>query len=551
MRRVWLALPAFLGVACITAAIAIPGYLAPQLRAVPLDLDIVTDATTVAEDGSPGDRFPAVILDRCSINQPRARTLQAQLTQQRRTVVVEPSDRRQATLQSAQSVRIDRTRDANGRETEPAMGSGADGRKCDDGLLTASIDRVSVNRKTSVPNGTVSSLQLDAAPEGVDVKDVSVPLPNRRGFEYKFGFNVKKRDYLFFDQETRQDLPAKFTAEKTIDGVTTYEFVTEVPETDLSGLPNAQNEAVLGTMLTKSARWWGIQGRGIRPNDQVTLHRYASGTRHVWVEPKSGTIVDSRDSMNQFFRSPDQSEDTPAPVRNFRLDALRATYKWSDKSVTSQANRAKDLASNQRLVGFWIPLILGIIGALLVLAWLFLLWRGRRARSGDRDPDDKRRDVSDEDGLLEPDDRRVDDDRTEVLPGTPRHAAASTEDTERFGTGGSGSAGAGAAGAGAAAGAAGLTGAAGAAASVGARDGSTDSASDDDSYLWDRPTQRIPRVEDSPQHADDVAARDFRPLQDETATDDERGDSSRADTESFGTRDDSSYRYRRPDTSGE
>lgn len=567
MRRVWLALPAFLGVACITAAIAIPGYLAPQLRAVPLDLDIVTDATTVAADGSTGDRFPAVILDRCSINQPTARTLQAQLTEQRRTVVVEPSDRRQATLQSGHSLRIDRTRGADGRETEPAMGSGEQALQCDDGLLTASIDRVSLNRKTSVPNGTVSSLQLDPAPEGTNVNDVSVPLPDRRGFQYMFGNNVQKRDYLFFDLDTRQDLPARYTAEKTIDGVTTYEFVTEVPETDLSSLPDAQNQAVLGTMLTKTARWWGIRGQGIRPNDQVTLHRYTSATRRVWVEPKTGTIVDSRLDQTQFFRSPDQSEDTPAPVRNFRLDALKASFKWTDNSVSTQAAQAKDAAGNQRLMGFWVPLILGIIGAILLLGWLFWLWRGRRKRSASPDPDGDRR-LGDDYADRDPDSSDVDgdaNDRTDVLPGSPRHAAGA-------GAAGIGAAGLGAAGIGAAG--ASRTGA----------DGDADT--DDDSYLWDSPTQRIPRVEDSPQHADDVAARDFQPLDDgetgpvsdaesteSAAYTDSGNDRSEYDrtgsdrtgyerpeydqhtesspTETFDRPRDTSFRYRRPDSSGE
>ncbi len=165
MRRLWLVLPAFLGAACIAAAIAIPLFLVPQLRVVPLDLDITSVANTVPEDGSTGERFPAEIFDRCSVSQRKARVVDANLTQQRRSVIIEPSDRRQATVQSAQTVQIDRYRDAQGNETDPSMAAADAERKCDDGLLTANIDRVSVNRKTSVPNGTVSSLQLEAAPE--------------------------------------------------------------------------------------------------------------------------------------------------------------------------------------------------------------------------------------------------------------------------------------------------------------------------------------------------------------------------------------------------
>ena len=76
----------------------------------------------------------------------------------RRAVQPPPGD-----AQSAQTVRIDRIREANGNEVEPTMAKAGEPRKCTDALLTASIDRVSVNRKTAVPNGAVSSIQTEVA----------------------------------------------------------------------------------------------------------------------------------------------------------------------------------------------------------------------------------------------------------------------------------------------------------------------------------------------------------------------------------------------------
>lgn len=384
MRRFWLALLAFLGAACITAAIAIPLFLVPMLRVVPLNLDITSVSSTVPEDGSNGERFPARIFDRCSINAAHAQVLDAHLTQQRRTLIVQPSDRRQATVQSAQTVQVDRTRDAAGKETVPTMAAADAQRKCDDGLLDASIDRVSVNRKTAVPNGTVSSLQLEAAPQGVNVKDVSVDLPDRKGFQYKFGFDVRKRSYLYYDTVIRQDTPVKFTGEKTIDGLTTYEFVGDSPETDLSSLPNAQGEAALGTMLTMPAKWWGISGAGVKPNDSVTMHRYATATRHIWVEPATGTIVDAVEDQHQYFKSPDQSDDTPAPIRNFTVDVLKGRFQWAQQTTAYQVNKANGYRSELRLGEFWLPLILGIVGVVLLALWALLLWRARRR--GDDEP---------------------------------------------------------------------------------------------------------------------------------------------------------------------
>ncbi|MGV9826069.1 MULTISPECIES: DUF3068 domain-containing protein [unclassified Gordonia (in: high G+C Gram-positive bacteria)] len=478
MRRVWPALLAFLGVACITAAIAVPAFLVPQLRVVPLDLDITSDSSSAPPEGSSGERFPAVIFDRCSVSQAKARTLDANLSQQRRTLIVDPSDSRQATVQSGQMVRVDRTRAADGKETVPTLGPVTGELPCDDAMLSADIDHVSVNRKTAVPNGTVSFIQVQPAPKGVSVKDVSVQLPDRKGFQYKFGFNVKKRPYLYYDIYTRQNLPANYVGEKTIDGVKTYAFVNEVPETDLSGLPDPQGDAALGTMLTMPAKWWGISGPGVKPNDQITMHQYAKLTRRLWVEPQTGTIVDASEVQDWVFKSPDQSSEVPQAVRDFRMSVLKADMQWSDRSVAYQANKSKGYIKQLRLGGFWLPLILGIVGAVLLVAWGLLMWRGRGTKADDGtvppDGDDTDTRVIDTDQTAEP---------TTVLP---RHA--------------------GAAGAGAAA----AAGTAGATEVIDRdederpsdehRDGDQqdgeqqDGDQQDEGYLWDRDTQQIPRV---------------------------------------------------------
>ncbi len=318
----------------------------------------------------------------------KAAVLDANITQQRRSVIVDPSDEDQATLQSAQTLRIDRVRDEDGKERELTMSTDGDP-KCDDALLNATVDRVSVDRSTSVPNGDVSSLQLEAVPEGGNVEDASVKLEDRKGFQYKFGFDVKKRDYYYYDSTTRQDSPAKFVEEKEVGGVKTYHFVADVPETDLSNLPSPTGDAPLGTILNMPARWWGISGRGVKSRDMIQMHRYGSAKRHVYVEPTTGTIVSGYEEQHQYFRSPDDSEDSPAAIRDFRMDALKATFQWTDETVANQADRAKGYKSQLFWGGTVTPIILGILGALLLIGWAVITWFGRRGDADDgQDPDD-------------------------------------------------------------------------------------------------------------------------------------------------------------------
>ena len=88
----------FIGVAAITAAIAVPTWLVPKLEVVPLDLDITTVSQSVPMGITSDNNLPARVFDRCSVGEDKARVFDAHVTQQRRTVVVDPSDADQATV---------------------------------------------------------------------------------------------------------------------------------------------------------------------------------------------------------------------------------------------------------------------------------------------------------------------------------------------------------------------------------------------------------------------------------------------------------------------
>ncbi|MFT3660782.1 MAG: DUF3068 domain-containing protein [Gordonia sp. (in: high G+C Gram-positive bacteria)] len=425
MRRIGMALLAFFGIACIAAAITIPTYLVPKLKVVPLDLDITTDSTSIAALNNTGERFPAVIFDRCSVSKDKAAQLTVSLKQQRRSVVVEPSNDSQATIEAGQTVLIDRIQGKDGEERQPKLATSDGDRKCDDALLTANVDRVSLDRKSSAPNGAVSSLQLEAAPDGVPVEDVSVPLEKRQGFQYKFGFDVKKRDYYYYDLNTRSDAVAKFVDEKTINGVKVYHFKAEVPETNISNLPNPKGEAPLGTILTMPAKWWGITADGLKPEEPITMHRHAAAVRHVWVEPTTGTIVDGYEEQHQYFKSPEGTEDLPKEVNDFRMDALKANFKLSDKTVKEQTDRASSYIGQLKWGGLYAPIILGVLGALLLALWALLLFRGR---GDDADGDDPRDGHPTGDDAAEPElSMDKDDQRTQAF-GAGAAAAAPTSD---------------------------------------------------------------------------------------------------------------------------
>lgn len=415
MRQIWLALLAFFGVALIAAAIMIPTYLVDRLKVVPLDLDTTSAAETVSAGGSPSEQFPAVVFDRCSAGEDEAAQLEAAVAQQRRSVIVDPSDADTATLQSAQVLQILRTRNADGEENVPPFKPIEGPHSCDDGLLTANVDRVSVDRKTGVPTGDVSSLQMETTHDGSSLEEVSVDIGHRDGFQYKFPFGTEKRDYYIYDLNTRQDVVATFVGEREYDGVNTYEFRAEVPVTDISELPNPDGEAPLGMILNMPASWWGIEGEGIEPDDPVTMHRFATATLTRFVEPTTGQILDGVEEQRQFFASPDQTDNVPAAIRDFEMDALRGTFAWTPETVNEATQGAKDNIRMLNLANTVLPIVLGVIGALLLLLWGFLVFRGS-----------KRDDEGGDDYAVDPDGPAPDDSQTAVLarPDAPATGAA-------------------------------------------------------------------------------------------------------------------------------
>ncbi|MBA4021500.1 MAG: DUF3068 domain-containing protein [Gordonia sp.] len=374
----------FIGIAAITAAIAVPLWLVPKLKVVPLDLDITTVAQSQPAGLTDSNDVPARVFNRCSVSGPRAEVFDAHLTQQRRTVVIDPSDSGQVTVQSGQTVQIDRIQD--GDETiEPTVAPVDGTRNCEDGVLTGSVDVVSLDRETSKPNGEINRLHTIEAPEGtrtIDAEDNFVEAP-REGFQYKFGFDVDKSDQLYYDINSRQDVPAKFVGETEINGLTAYEFVSEVPEIDQTLLETPSGQPGLGTSLEMPASWWGITG--IPADEKVVMDRFAKATRHVWVEPNTGTVLNGREIQQQYFKSPGwEDPDLAAPIRDFRMDAFSATMAWTDATIKRQSDKASGYVDQLRWGGTIIPIIIGVVGGVALLAGIGLLVRRRPEEPGNR-----------------------------------------------------------------------------------------------------------------------------------------------------------------------
>ncbi|MBB1045695.1 DUF3068 domain-containing protein, partial [Dietzia sp. DQ11-44] len=302
------------------------------------------------------------------------------LYSQRRVQAVEPSDAEVITFQAAQSLlREDKT--------------GSDGVE---GLVNASIDRVTVDRVTAEPiDEAVSTLQLvatgaeDSAPTGFV----------RNGLQYKFPFDTEQRDYDYFDASTFTTNPISFVGETTVGGIDAYEFRQELGPIDMwssirdhfASITDGYDPAVEAVLASyrregMTAGQWGLEGD---PEREVDMRRYYTNTRTVYVNPETGQVINGNENIYQFFAE-DQDEaeaffNDAAGMEEEKAEPTRTAVRfesgWNEETKEITQSAAQETADTLNTFGRILPAVLGVLGVLALLGGILL---GARSGAGGR-----------------------------------------------------------------------------------------------------------------------------------------------------------------------
>lgn len=328
-RRTVACLLVGLGTLLIVAALMIPTYTVGKMAKTPLDLEITTIAVSQQDEES-------LVLDAKSLTSPEGSAKideNVPLVSQRFVTVEEPSDANEMTVQAGNTLRrIDKQGDS--------------------GLLTAYIDRVTIDRKTgepvaSDPNGSI------AVTVNKNMESVAEPV-NRTGLQYRFPIGTEKKTYPYFDVNARVTTDMEFVEETEINGTTVYHFKQQVPVTNLWEAAQAPTNR-----LSLPAAKWGVEGG----DEPVTMYRWYTNERDVWVEPETGTIVKGGEKLHIFYaRSGDKPEVT----------ALKSHLVFDADTVESQLAVAKENIDKLALFGRILPIVLGVLGVIALIAGIFL-----------------------------------------------------------------------------------------------------------------------------------------------------------------------------------
>lgn len=340
----------FLGALLIAAAAAMGPMVGSGLKKLPLS----TDRTFVA-DGADG----TTVLDRCSLDSPEAKVLEAHVQQRRRVVAVRPADSDVVTLQAGTALGVDSYR-VNGKRVD------AD-EVCKEETLTAIIDRVTLDRRTASPRGA-SSVQYDD-----DRAAVPVPVRQGRTYALPFGFDDAGQ---YFDPVTRQTLPLQKVGEAQVDGRTVARLRTLVPDTDVGALGTDPRG-----VIEKPASWFG-RFRGVAPSRKLTATLHHRATRDLYVDTTTGVIVDERVEIHEEYRFTADSAGSDKALADYRLTNVSTVLTGDRRSRIDGGDAARGQARPVLWVTVILPAGLGVLGALLLLGGVWVVVRSNRSDGG-------------------------------------------------------------------------------------------------------------------------------------------------------------------------
>jgi hypothetical protein len=204
------------------------------------------------------------------------------------------------------------------------------------------------------------------------------------GLTISFPFDAKKQTYTGWVPETATTVPVNYSGTEQRSGLQTYVYEATIPT---SRITDSQVLAGLPKALPKSELMLLVQFGPLTPDQQqkltallptladpVPLSYTLQGNDTFWVEPETGSVIDVK-RVQQRVAAITGPDGTLIPL----LPVVDAAYQQTSAAVASAADDANDGRDAIEWVGTIIPIIAGVVGALLILGALLIHRRRRPA----------------------------------------------------------------------------------------------------------------------------------------------------------------------------
>jgi hypothetical protein len=254
---------------------------------------------------------------------------------------------------------------------------------------TGSDARVLDERSLSANGQQLATTSNTYAVDRSNLQPASNPPSNwnatqAQGLTVQFPSGAQKQDYNGWVPDIQATSPIHFVREESRGGVNTFVYQEDTPATPIS------NPSVLATLPTTLSK---AQLQGLAPSlplsadqqttltqalpgipDQLPVTYTYQGSTTYWVEPSTGTIVDTSQTVvrNGVISGPGGATLANLPVFN-------VNQHFTDQSVTAAGTYASDRKNSINSVRTTWPAILGTLGGLALIAGLLgMLMRRRR-----------------------------------------------------------------------------------------------------------------------------------------------------------------------------
>lgn len=174
--------------------------------------------------------------------------------------------------------------------------------------------------------------------------------PTHEGLTLKFPFGTDQVDYELWDSTAQEAFPVRFESVDEIDGLSVYRFVQEI------------GPITLGTRDVP-ASLIGEEGTG-----DVTADDVYEVTKTLLVEPTTGRIIQGDQVVDQRLELDDRRV----------LTISDGEVGYTDEQVAANVATAEDDTRLLNLISTLLPIAGLVLGALLIVAGLFLGVRRRR-----------------------------------------------------------------------------------------------------------------------------------------------------------------------------
>jgi hypothetical protein len=213
----------------------------------------------------------------------------------------------------------------------------------DQGVITATQERIALDR--------VTAQSVQCCGEN----------PRHQGLTLKFPFDTQKTTYQFWDGPAQRALPAAFTREEKLEGVTVYRFEQRIDRLDVG------DQEIPGTLA------------GDPDTPAVQTNIIYSNTKTLWVEPATGIIVKAQQDATQVLEAQGGEQ---------VLTLIDAVLTYDEATVSKNADDASSGANSLRLFGTVLPLVALFLGLIAIGAGLVLLRspEGRRVARSEQRP---------------------------------------------------------------------------------------------------------------------------------------------------------------------